>query len=266
MQRAFGAAPSRRPASRPLGRRGRGLRAAAAAACAAARPAAASAAASSASRSFFVLRLCLLCFFFISSCWRAINSCALRSPRPRARRAPRAAIKRRRRRLGRFLDDAAAASGSSRLTKTRFLRTSTWMVRALPVESAALISLVCLRVSVIFFFGSPAAPCCLLQVVEQPVLSCSDRLSPCFLPSTPALRELLEQRARRHLELRCELFDGRMRHVLLLRPALGRIRFSVASARRPFVAALPRLGRRLLEPMRARLHDQVLRAILARCR
>ena len=55
----------------------------------------------------------------------------------------------------------AAASGSSRFTKTRFLRTSTWIVRALPVESAALISVVCLRVSVIFFFGSPAAPCCL---------------------------------------------------------------------------------------------------------
>ena len=56
---------------------------------------------------------------------------------------------------------AGVASFSSRLTKTRFLRTSTWIVRALPVEPDALISVVCLRVSVIFFFGSPAAPCCL---------------------------------------------------------------------------------------------------------
>ncbi len=49
-------------------------------------------------------------------------------------------------------------SPASRLTNTRFLRTSTWIVRALPEESAFLISLVCLRVSVILFFPS-AAPC-----------------------------------------------------------------------------------------------------------
>ena len=58
-------------------------------------------------------------------------------------------------------DEDAAAASSSRRTSTRFLRTSTWMVRALPVESAALISVVCLRVSVMRFFGSEAAPCCL---------------------------------------------------------------------------------------------------------
>ena len=39
------------------------------------------------------------------------------------------------------------------------VRTSTWIVRALPVEPEALISVVCFLVSVIFFFGSPAAPC-----------------------------------------------------------------------------------------------------------
>ena len=44
---------------------------------------------------------------------------------------------------------------------TRFLRTSTWIVRALPDASGALISEVCLRVSVMRFFGSAAAPCCL---------------------------------------------------------------------------------------------------------
>ncbi len=49
---------------------------------------------------------------------------------------------------------SGAASGLSTFTKVRFLRTSTWIVRALPVESARLISVVCLRVSVIFFFSS----------------------------------------------------------------------------------------------------------------
>jgi len=39
--------------------------------------------------------------------------------------------------------------------KMRFFLTSTWMVRALPLESDFLmISEVCLRVSVILFFGS----------------------------------------------------------------------------------------------------------------
>jgi len=53
---------------------------------------------------------------------------------------------------------SGAASGLSTFTKVRFLRTSTWMVRALPVASAFLISVVCLRVSVIFFFSS-LLPC-----------------------------------------------------------------------------------------------------------
>ena len=49
---------------------------------------------------------------------------------------------------------------SSRLTKVRFLRTSTWIVRALPLASACLISLVDLRVSVIFLRSPPATvPC-----------------------------------------------------------------------------------------------------------
>ncbi len=56
---------------------------------------------------------------------------------------------------------AGAGASSSRRISTRFLRTSTWIVRALPLESAALISLVCLRVSVIRFFDSDSAPCCL---------------------------------------------------------------------------------------------------------
>src|SRR6185295_2545047 len=48
----------------------------------------------------------------------------------------------------------------SRLTKVRFLRTSTWIVRALPLESACLISLVDLRTRVIFLRSPVAAvPC-----------------------------------------------------------------------------------------------------------
>jgi hypothetical protein len=50
---------------------------------------------------------------------------------------------------------ALAPGSSSRLMKVRFLRTSTWMVRALPEASACLISLVDFLVSVIL----RAAPC-----------------------------------------------------------------------------------------------------------
>ncbi len=57
-----------------------------------------------------------------------------------------------------FTGSGAASAGLSTFTKVRFLRTSTWMVRALPVASAFLISVVCLRVSVIFFFSS-LLPC-----------------------------------------------------------------------------------------------------------
>jgi hypothetical protein len=42
--------------------------------------------------------------------------------------------------------------------KVRFLRTSTWMVRALPVASACLISLVDFLVSVIFLRAAEAVP------------------------------------------------------------------------------------------------------------
>ena len=134
------------------------------------------AAASSASRSFFVLRLAsgfllllqvlLLarhqlaapCF---SSASRAASSSARRCTGAGAAPAGASSTIGARR--------AAAGSPSSRLTSTRFLRTSTWIVRALPVESASLISVVCLRVSVIFFFASPRAVL-LAQVVEQPRL------------------------------------------------------------------------------------------------
>ena len=133
------------------------------------------------------------CFALTSACWRAISSCACGAsssraarsfcgddakPGSRARLAPRAALRRRAarspargstitgfghddlRRAARLTGSGAATAGagasSSRRTSTRFLRTSTWIVRALPLESAALISLVCLRVSVMRFFGSAA--------------------------------------------------------------------------------------------------------------
>ena len=65
---------------------------------------------------------------------------------------------------------AAVTSAGSRLTKTRFLRTSTCTVRYLPVASVFLISLVCLRVSVILFFCS-AEPCALRRYSSSRDLS-----------------------------------------------------------------------------------------------
>ena len=77
---------------------------------------------------------------------------------------------------------------SSRLTNTRFLRTSTWIVRALPDASACLISVVCLRVSVIFFFsGAPSpAPCALRSDSSKRDLSSSVSESDSAILTTPA--------------------------------------------------------------------------------
>src|SRR5258708_4111011 len=82
---------------------------------------------------------------------------------------------------------AAVTSFGSRLTKTRFLRTSTWTVRYLPVESVFLISLVCLRVSVILFFAS-AEPCALRRYSSSRDLSDSLSESSGTFLSTPAAR------------------------------------------------------------------------------
>ena len=68
----------------------------------------------------------------------------------------RGAARRRQLRLG--ASTTAVSPPSSRLTKVRFLRTSTWMVRALPVESACLISLVDFFTSVIFLRSGAAVP------------------------------------------------------------------------------------------------------------
>ncbi len=85
-----------------------------------------------------------------SSCWRIRSACERASSSRRTSSASSAAAA------------AWACSSvveSSRWTKVRFLRTSTWMVRALPLASACLISLVDLRVSVIFLRSPPVVPC-----------------------------------------------------------------------------------------------------------
>ena len=101
----------------------------------------------------FLLLLALRCallrqLFFLG---RSSSACACASS---SRRRSSASL-----RLGGAASSTAGAA-SSRLTKVRFLRTSTWIVRALPLESACLISLVDLRVSVIFLRSPLAAvPC-----------------------------------------------------------------------------------------------------------
>jgi len=73
------------------------------------------------------------------------------------------------------------------LTKTRFLRTSTWIVRALPVASACLISEVDLRVSVIFLRSAlPAVPCCTRRNSSSRSLSESVSASSGDVFATPA--------------------------------------------------------------------------------
>src|SRR6267378_7243087 len=82
---------------------------------------------------------------------------------------------------------AAVTSFGSRFTNTRFFRTSTCTVRYLPVASVFLISLVCLRVSVILFFAS-AEPWALRRYSSRRDLSCSLRESSGIFFSTPAAR------------------------------------------------------------------------------
>jgi len=88
------------------------------------------------------------CFSLSSAAWRAISSDCFCDSCSRSLACSASTTG-----WGTAAGAGAAASASwdsSRLTKTRFLRTSTWMVRALPEESAFLISVVCLRVRVIF--------------------------------------------------------------------------------------------------------------------
>jgi hypothetical protein len=82
---------------------------------------------------------------------------------------------------------SAASSAGSRLTNTRFLRTSTWMVRERPVASACRISEVWRRVSVIFL-PSAAPPCARRSESSSFALSLSVTASSTDLRSTPAER------------------------------------------------------------------------------
>src|SRR5207244_4473107 len=82
---------------------------------------------------------------------------------------------------------AAVTSLGSRLTKTRFLRTSTCTVRYLPVASVLRISLVCLRVSVILFLASDE-PWVLRRCSSRRDLSLSESESSGARLSTPAAR------------------------------------------------------------------------------
>src|SRR5262252_3017059 len=125
------------------------------------------------------------CFSASSAAWRAASSSCWR------RSCSRSSTWR-----GSIAAGAGAGGGvsgawpgsASRLTNTRFFLTSTWMVRALPLESDFLmISEVCLRVSVILFFGS-AEPCERRRCSSSFVLSCSESTSSAARLCTPAAR------------------------------------------------------------------------------
>jgi hypothetical protein len=89
----------------------------------------------------------------ISSAWRRASSSRRASSASSTRGAAGAGAA-----SGSGASMTAVSPPSSRLTKVRFLRTSTWMVRALPEASACLISLVDFFVSVIFLRSAvPAA-------------------------------------------------------------------------------------------------------------
>src|SRR5437899_214724 len=225
------------------------------AASAAAASAANLAAASSASFSFLVLRFAACaCFCWTSSCWRAMSSWPFFSSAARA--ASSSGVINGGGAAGAGASSTTGAGSSSRFTKTRFLRTSTWIVRALPIDPAALISVVCLRVSVIFFFGSPAAPCCFCRNSSNLVLSISESLSPSFLPATPALPScsssaiagILSSVANCSIVVCAMRFSG-LASALVVRPQRGGSRI-----RRGF-------RRCVFEPMRAGLHDEILRAL-----
>ena len=119
---------------------------------------AAAASAASSRRASFASRSARACasrakrFSSSSASWRRNNSaccCASSSRRPNSASSITGAS-----------STSGAPGASSRLMKVRFLRTSTWIVRALPLESACLISLVDLRMTVIFLRSVPGVvPC-----------------------------------------------------------------------------------------------------------
>src|SRR6266513_175304 len=146
---------------------------------------------------------------------------------------------------------AAVTSAGSRFTKTRFLRTSTCTVRYLPVESVLRISLVCLRVSVILFLVS-TEPCVRLRYSSSLDLSWSLSESSGTRFSTPAARSCsssTEGGTFSSLANWATLVCATLRGLLLLGRLLGLVP-----------------GLLVLEPVRARGHDQLFGLVLVQLR
>src|SRR2546425_5076583 len=146
---------------------------------------------------------------------------------------------------------AAVTSAGSRFTKTRFFRTSTCTVRYLPVESVLRISLVCLRVSVILFLVS-TEPCVRRRYSSSRDLSWSLSESSGTRFSTPAARSCsssTEGGTFSSLANWATLVCATLRGLLLLGRLLGLVP-----------------GLLVLEPVRARGHDQLFCLLLVQVR
>src|SRR5467141_722994 len=146
---------------------------------------------------------------------------------------------------------AAVTSAGSRFTNTRFLRTSTCTVRYLPVASVLRISLVCLRVSVILFLVS-TEPCVRRRYSSSRDLSWSLSESSGTRFSTPAARSCsssTEGGTFSSLANWATLVCAMLRGLLLLGRLLGLV-----------------LGLLVLEPVRARRHDQLFCLLLVQLR
>src|SRR6266850_4637834 len=146
---------------------------------------------------------------------------------------------------------AAVTSFGSRFTKTRFFRTSTCTVRYLPVASVLRISLVCLRVSVILFLVS-TEPCVRRRYSSSLDLSWSLSESSGTRFSTPAARSCsssTEGGTFSSLANWATLVCATLRGLLLLGRLLGLVP-----------------GLLVLEPVRARRHDQLFCLLLIQLR
>src|SRR3989449_3376762 len=146
---------------------------------------------------------------------------------------------------------AAVTSAGSRFTKTRFFRTSTCTVRYLPVASVLRISLVCLRVSVILFLLS-TEPCVRRRYSSSRDLSWSLSESSGTRFSTPAARSCsssTEGGTFSSLANWATLVCATLRGLLLLGRLLGLV---------PVLL--------VLEPVRARGHDQLFCLLLVQVR
>src|SRR5690606_13210813 len=155
---------------------------------------------------------------------------------------------------------AGGASGvagpPSRLTNTRFLRTSTWIVRALPVASACLISDVFLRVRVILRLGAPSPPCALRSASSSCSLSASLRLSSGEDLRTPAALSCSSSTS-------VGIFSSAAKAETVLLISL--LRWSDRWRSEDAIASsfsMTASGVLVLEPVGSRLHDQVLRLLL----